>query len=67
MIYVWKVGERGALTASGRRFTVIAERCSGSAGYIERVKFTDDESEIEIAHNDLVTNARRLTYVEEKC
>jgi hypothetical protein len=67
MIYLWKVGERGALTASGRRFTVIAERCSGSGGYIERVKFRDDESEIEIAHNDLVTNARRLTEVEEKC
>ena len=67
MIWTWKVGERGALTASGRRFTVIAERCSGSAGYIERVKFTDDESEIEIAHDDLVTSARRLTEAEEKC
>jgi hypothetical protein len=67
MIWTWKVGERGALTASGRRFTVIAERCAGSAGYIERVKFTDDESEIEIGHDDLVTNARRLTETEEKC
>ena len=66
MSCVWNVGERGALTASGRRFTVIAERCSGSGGYIETVKFRD-ESEIEIAHDDLVTNARRLTEVEEKC
>lgn len=67
MSYAWNVGERGALTASGRRFTVIAERCSGSSGYIETVKFRDDESEIEIAHHDLVTNARRLTEAEEKC
>jgi hypothetical protein len=29
------------------------------------VKFRDDESEIEIAHNDLVTNARPLTEAEE--
>ena len=67
MIWTWKVGERGALTASGRHFTVIAERCSGSGGYIETVKFRDDESEIENAHDDLVTNARRLTEAEEKC
>jgi hypothetical protein len=60
-----RTGDRGVLKASGRAFEIVDEWMIGGVGpWIERLRFYDDGTVIDVEHSELTGAQREMTEKE---